>query len=123
MSTTSAPGATGARRLRTVHFAAAAALGGFLFGYDTAVINGAVNALRDTFAVGSVVTGLAVAIALIGSALGAWYAGTLAGRFGRVPVMRVAAVLFLVSALGSAVPFTVYDFTFWRLVGGIAVGI
>ncbi|GAB3301892.1 sugar porter family MFS transporter [Parasphingorhabdus pacifica] len=110
------------RTLRTVHFASVAALGGLLFGYDTAVINGAVTAIRSTFEVGAVVTGLAVAMALIGSAIGAWYAGTLADRLGRVPTMRTAAVLFLLSAIGSALPFTVWDFTFWRLIGGIAVG-
>lgn len=110
------------RPLRTARFAAVAALGGFLFGYDTAVINGAVTAISSTFDIGSVVTGLAVAIALIGSALGAWNAGTLADRYGRLATMRTAAVLFLLSAIGSALPFTVWDFTFWRFVGGIAVG-
>lgn len=109
-------------RRRTAPFALVAALGGFLFGYDTAVINGAVTALSATFEIGSVLTGLAVAIALIGSALGAWNAGTLADRYGRLATMRTAAVLFLLSAIGSALPFTVWDFTFWRFVGGVAVG-
>ncbi|MHA6804493.1 sugar porter family MFS transporter [Salinifilum ghardaiensis] len=122
-STTGTPGPRPRTHpLRTVHFASVAALGGFLFGYDTAVINGAVTAIRSTFDVGSVVTGLAVAMALIGSALGAWNAGTLADRYGRLVAMRTAAVLFLLSAIGSALPFTVWDFTFWRLVGGVAVG-
>ncbi|SDP64950.1 MFS transporter, SP family, sugar:H+ symporter [Actinopolyspora xinjiangensis] len=111
-----------ARPLRTAHFASVAALGGFLFGYDTAVINGGVTAIRETFGVGAVVTGLAVAMALIGSAVGAWYAGTLADRYGRLVTMRTAAVLFLLSAIGSALPFTVWDFTLWRLLGGVAVG-
>ncbi|SFT52001.1 MFS transporter, SP family, sugar:H+ symporter [Actinopolyspora lacussalsi subsp. righensis] len=122
-STTGTSGAgSHARPLRTAHFASVAALGGFLFGYDTAVINGAVTSIREAFGVGSVVTGLAVAMALIGSALGAWNAGTLADRYGRLVTMRTAAVLFLLSAIGSALPFTVWDFTFWRLVGGVAVG-
>ncbi|MHA6800234.1 sugar porter family MFS transporter [Bounagaea algeriensis] len=108
--------------LRTVHFATVAALGGFLFGYDTAVINGAVTAIQSTFEVGAAVTGLVVATALIGSALGAWNAGTLADRYGRLATMRTAAVLFLLSAIGSALPFTIWDFTLWRLVGGVAVG-
>lgn len=123
MSVHSTTGASGSRRpLRTVHFATVAALGGFLFGYDTAVINGAVTAIQSKFEVGAVVTGLVVATALIGSALGAWNAGTLADRYGRLATMRTAAVLFLLSAIGSALPFTVWDFTFWRLVGGVAVG-
>ncbi|TWH21821.1 SP family sugar:H+ symporter-like MFS transporter [Prauserella rugosa] len=112
----------GAHSLRTAHFAVVAALGGFLFGYDTAVINGAVTAIQNEFQIGAVVTGLAVATALIGSALGAWSAGTLADRYGRLITMRTAAVLFLLSAIGSALPFTVWDFTFWRFVGGVAVG-
>ena len=124
MSTHPANGDPGAEpdSWRTTRFAAVAALGGFLFGYDTAVINGAVTAIGNTFDIGSIVTGLAVAIALIGSALGAWYAGTLADRYGRLATMRIAAVLFLLSAIGSALPFTVWDFTCWRFVGGIAVG-
>src|SRR5690606_34004010 len=112
----------GAHSLRTAHFAVVTALGGFLFGYDTAVINGAVTAIQNEFQIGAVVTGLAVATALIGSALGAWSAGTLADRYGRLITMRTAAVLFLLSAIGSALPFTVWDFTFWRFVGGVAVG-
>ncbi|WP_253829148.1 sugar porter family MFS transporter [Prauserella aidingensis] len=112
----------GSHSLRTAHFAVVAALGGFLFGYDTAVINGAVTAIQSEFEIGSVVTGLAVATALIGSALGAWSAGTLADRYGRLATMRTAAVLFLLSAIGSALPLTVWDFTFWRLIGGVAVG-
>lgn len=110
------------RLLRTLHFATVAALGGFLFGYDTAVINGAVTAIRSVFDVGAFVTGLAVAMALIGSAVGAWNAGKLADRYGRLVTMRTAAVLFLISAIGSALPFTIWDFTLWRLVGGVAVG-
>ena len=126
MSAHSTTGSSGPRPrshpLRTVHFATVAALGGFLFGYDTAVINGAVTAIQSNFEVGAVVTGLVVATALIGSALGAWNAGTLADRYGRLATMRTAAVLFLLSAIGSALPFTIWDFTLWRLVGGVAVG-
>lgn len=101
----------------------AAALGGFLFGFDTAVINGTVDAVRGDFALGPELTGLAVSCALLGSALGAWYAGPLADRFGRVVTMRVAAVLLLASALGCGVVFGVWDLIFWRFVGGAGVGI
>ncbi|MEO6264202.1 MAG: MFS transporter, partial [Luteimonas sp.] len=69
---------------RVVWISAAAALGGFLFGFDTAVINGAVNAIRSGFGLNAGWTGFAVSCALLGSALGAWYAGPLADRWGRV---------------------------------------
>ena len=107
---------------RVVGISVAAALGGFLFGFDTAVINGAVDALAGEFALGRGLTGFAVASALLGCALGAWFAGPLANKRGRVPVMVVAAVLFLVSALGSGLAFGVVDLILWRVVGGLGVG-
>lgn len=102
--------------------AGAAALGGFLFGFDTAVINGAVVALSKAFGTTSWVTGLAVSLALLGSAVGAFFAGQIADRYGRVKAMVVAAGLFTLSAIGSGLAFTIWDFIFWRLLGGIAVG-
>ena len=109
--------------VRVLLISAAAALGGFLFGYDTAVINGAVDAIRGTFGLSAAATGVAVSCALIGSAIGAWYAGPLADRFGRVQTMRVAALLLAVSALGSGLAFGVFDLILWRVVGGIGVGV
>ena len=102
--------------------AGAAALGGFLFGFDTAVVNGAVAALANAFKTNSVLTGLAVSLALLGSAVGAFYAGPIADRYGRVKAMVVASVLFTISAIGSGLAFGIWDFIFWRLLGGIAVG-
>ncbi|OUL25047.1 MFS transporter, partial [Nostoc sp. RF31YmG] len=102
--------------------AGAAALGGFLFGFDTAVINGAVVALSKAFNTSSWVTGLAVSLALLGSAVGAFFAGQIADRYGRVKAMVVASALFTISAIGSGIAFTIWDFIFWRLLGGIAVG-
>lgn len=102
--------------------AGAAALGGFLFGFDTAVINGAVAALSTAFTANSVLTGLAVSLALLGSAVGAFYAGKIADRYGRVKAMVVAAVFFTISAIGSGIAFTIWDFIFWRVLGGLAVG-
>ncbi|GAA1588398.1 sugar porter family MFS transporter [Actinomadura kijaniata] len=102
--------------------AGAAALGGFLFGYDTSVINGTVEALKSQFHLNSFVVGLVVSSALLGCAVGAWFAGPLADRFGRVRVMQAAALLFVVSALGSALAFNAWDLTFWRVVGGLAIG-
>src|SRR5215472_8779719 len=84
-----------------VFIAAAAAMGGFLFGYDSAVINGAVTGIQKHFRVGSNQTGFAVAAALLGSAVGAWIAGQLADRIGRVKVMLLAAFLFTVSGVGA----------------------
>jgi SP family sugar:H+ symporter-like MFS transporter len=103
--------------------ACAAALGGFLFGFDTAVINGAVAALQQAFNTSSGMTGFAVSSALLGSALGAFMAGSLADRRGRVQTMIVASVMFTLSAIGSGLAFTIWDFIAWRLLGGIAVGI
>lgn len=106
----------------TILIACAAALGGFLFGFDTAVINGAVLALKTTFGAGDWEIGLSVSLALLGAAGGAFFAGQLADRYGRVKCMVVASVLFTVSAIGSGLPFTIFDFIFWRIVGGIGVG-
>ncbi|GAA4865570.1 sugar porter family MFS transporter [Saccharopolyspora cebuensis] len=106
-----------------VMIACAAALGGFLFGYDTSVINGGVDAIQQHFGVGPALTGLTVSSALLGSAVGAGIAGGLADRVGRIRVMQLAAVLFIVSAIGSALPFAIWDLAAWRVVGGVAIGI
>ncbi|MEU3093607.1 sugar porter family MFS transporter [Streptomyces sp. NPDC006967] len=105
-----------------VFIAAAAAMGGFLFGYDSSVINGAVEAVRDRYDVGSAALAQVIAVALIGCAVGAATAGRIADRIGRIRCMRIAAVLFTVSAVGSALPFSLYDLAFWRVVGGFAIG-
>ncbi|BAZ00739.1 sugar transporter [Tolypothrix tenuis PCC 7101] len=102
--------------------ASAAALGGFLFGYDTAVINGAVSALSKAYNANSVMTGFAVSCALLGSALGAFVAGPIADRYGRLKTMLVASVFFTLSAIGSGIAFGIWDFIFWRALGGVAVG-
>ena len=88
--------------LRAFAVSAVAALGGFLFGFDTAVINGAVGAVRENFGLGAGQTGFAVSCALIGSALGAWYAGPLADRFGRVRAMQFAALAL--AGVAASVP-------------------
>ena len=107
---------------RVVLVAATAALGGFLFGFDTAVINGAVSAIGEQFSTGPFLLGFAVASALIGCAIGAWFAGRIADRYGRIRVMVIAAILFVASALGCGLAFGVWDFSFWRIVGGLGVG-
>lgn len=105
-----------------VFIAAAAAMGGFLFGYDSAVINGAVEAIRSRFDVGSELLAQVIAAALIGCAIGAATAGRIADRIGRIRVMQIASVLFTASAIGSALPFALWDLAMWRVVGGIAIG-
>ena len=108
---------------RVVGLAATAALGGFLFGYDSAVINGAASALKSLFGLSDLAIGFVVSIALIGSAIGAWFAGGLADRFGRRRVMLVAAALFLISAIGQAFPLGVADLMLWRFIGGAGIGV
>ncbi|MER7213278.1 sugar porter family MFS transporter [Streptosporangium sp. NPDC000239] len=105
-----------------VFITAAAAIGGFLFGYDSAVINGAVTGIQKHFQVGPVQIGFVVAIALLGSALGAWIAGRIADRWGRTRTMQVAALLFAVSSLGQALPFAIWDLALWRVLAGVGIG-
>ncbi|MBZ3904052.1 sugar porter family MFS transporter [Streptomyces griseiscabiei] len=127
MTSTAQPGA-GARGAHPDHLshvifiAAAAAMGGFLFGYDSAVINGAVEAIRHRYDIGSTALAQVIAIALIGCAVGAATAGRIADRIGRIRCMQIAAALFTVSAVGSALPFALWDLAFWRIVGGFAIG-
>ena len=120
---TSAANAPNPTIMRVVLIAAVAAIGGFLFGFDTAVINGAVDSIREHFALGAGQTGFAVSCALLGSALGAWYAGQLADRVGRVRTMQVAALLLAASAVGAGLAGAVWQLVLWRLVGGIGVGV
>src|SRR4051794_39988316 len=112
---------------RALLIAAVAAIGGFLFGFDTAVINGAVNAIRDQFRLSPFALGFPVAIALLGSAAGAWFAGAAADRWGRVRVMVIAAILFAAGAIGSGLAVAAWDLALWRFVGGggggVAVGV
>ncbi|MFD7627576.1 sugar porter family MFS transporter [Streptomyces sp. NPDC059851] len=105
-----------------VFITAAAAMGGFLFGYDSAVINGAVEAIRDRFDIGSEALAQVIAAALIGCAIGAATAGRIADRIGRIRCMQIASVLFAASAIGSALPFALWDLAVWRVIGGFAIG-
>lgn len=99
-----------------------ATLGGLLFGYDTAVIAGAIGFLRDRFSLTPGQEGWAAASALAGCVLGAALAGTISDHLGRRRMLLIAAVLFLVSAVGTAIPPTLFWFDLFRLVGGIGVG-
>ena len=108
---------------RVIWLALAGAVGGFLFGFDSSVVNGAVDAMKDEFALSEAVTGFAVAVALLGCAAGAYMAGKVADRYGRIPAMKLGALLFLVSAIGTGFAFGVWDLIFWRLVGGLGIGL
>ncbi|RDG39872.1 sugar porter family MFS transporter [Streptomyces corynorhini] len=105
-----------------IFITAAAAMGGFLFGYDSSVINGAVEAIRSRYDIGSAALAQVIAIALIGCAIGAATAGRIADRIGRIRCMQISAVLFTISAVGSALPFDIYDLAVWRVIGGFAIG-
>src|SRR5947209_5231173 len=102
--------------------ALAGALGGFLFGFDSSVVNGAVDAVKSSFSLSAGLVGFAVASALLGCAVGAYVAGRIADRWGRIPTMVTGAALFLISAIGSGLAFGVGDLIVWRLVGGLGIG-
>ncbi|MFG3547862.1 sugar porter family MFS transporter [Streptomyces sp. NPDC047725] len=108
------------RRVATM--AAAAAIGGFLFGFDTAVVNGAVNAIESNFGLDSIGLGTIVAVTLLGAALGSFSAGWLADRIGRPRTMAAAGTVFLVAAIGSGLSHSVWDLALWRLLTGYGVG-
>jgi len=99
-----------------------ASLGGLLFGYDTAVIAGAIGFLRGHFELNAAETGFAASSALLGCILGAASAGTLSDRFGRKRALILAALLFTVSAIWSAIPRTLVEFNIARAIGGVGVG-
>lgn len=100
----------------------AAALGGFLFGYDSAVINGAVSGIQTTFNSSSAQIGFQVASLLLGAALGALLAGPLADRIGRKPTMLVAGIVFLVTAVLTGLAGSATTFTIFRFLSGMGVG-
>jgi SP family sugar:H+ symporter-like MFS transporter len=122
MTTASAPAAASIKG-RVIGLAVAGAIGGFLFGFDSSVVNGAVDAVQSNFTLSSTITGLAVASALLGCAVGAYLAGRLADRWGRIPAMVIGAILFFVSAVGAGLAFGVWDLIVWRVIGGLGIGI
>ena len=112
-----APGST-----YVVALSAVAALGGFLFGFDSGVINGAVEALAHAFGTRAATTGFAVASVLLGCAVGAFVAGNVAERHGRRPTMLLNAVLFLLSAVATGMSGSAGLFIAARVIGGLAIG-
>ena len=117
------PGSTGGTAIgRIALVAGSAAMGGFLFGFDTAVINGAVDAIKVWSGAAAWLLGLAVAGALLGSALGAWFAGPLADRYGRIVVMKIAAAIFFASSIGTGLSWDIGALSIFRFLGGTAIG-
>ena len=105
-----------------VFIACIAAIGGFLFGFDSGVINGTVNAIQDEFNSSNVGTGISIASMLLGCAFGALTSGAVADKIGRKPSMILASILFLASAIGSGASNSVPFFVVARILGGVAVG-
>ncbi|MBC8770528.1 sugar porter family MFS transporter [Arenibacter sp. BSSL-BM3] len=99
-----------------------AALGGLLFGYDTAVIAGAIGFLQTKFELSSAMTGWAASSAIWGCLFGAMFAGFTSDKLGRKKVLLGTAVLFSLSAIGSALPNTLTQFVTARFIGGLGVG-
>ena len=99
-----------------------ATIGGFLFGFDSGVINGTVDGLKLAFQSESVGTGFNVASMLLGCAIGAYFAGRLADIYGRKVILLWSAVFFIVSAWGSGIADGSLEFVIYRILGGFAVG-
>jgi len=98
------------------------ALGGFLFGFDTAVISGAEKQIQELFHLSSFMHGFTISSALIGTVLGALISGKPADRFGRRPILFIIAALYIITAIGSALANNVSSFIIFRFLGGIGVG-
>lgn len=100
-----------------------AAVGGLLFGFDIAIINGALVFLKKQFALTSFQTEIAASALLAGCVVGAGTAGTLSDRHGRRRVLLVSAAIFALSAIAAAVPRNLVEFTAARFIGGLAIGV
>ena len=109
--------------MRTVYMlTAVAALGGLLFGYDTAVISGAIGFLKIKFKLSAAMVGWAASSAIIGCIFGAMFAGWASDKFGRKRVLVLTAILFAISAIGAAFPDNLTEFAFFRFIGGLGIG-
>ena len=100
-----------------------AAVGGLLFGYDTAVIAGAIGFMKTYYSLSDAMTGWVASCALLGCVAGAMYAGKLSDNIGRKKVLMLAALLFAVSSIGTAMPPNLTFFVVFRLIGGMGIGI
>lgn len=104
------------------YIAFVASLGGFLFGFDTAVISGAEKAIQQIYSLSDFSHGFTIAIALFGTIVGAFVCSGPVEKYGRLKSLKAVAYLYLFSALGSALIVNWYSFLFFRFMGGLAVG-
>jgi len=109
-------------RTSLITWAVTAALAGFLFGFDTAVISGAEQAVQQEWSMSDALHGLAISSALWGTVIGALCGGRVSDAYGRKPVLIGIGVLYLVSAVGSALAWDANSFILFRFIGGIGVG-
>src|SRR3954471_6921183 len=119
------PAATSVARTNNryvIALAAGSAVGGLLFGFDTSILNGAINGIRDALGISPGSVGLVTAIALIGCAVGAWFAGPISARIGRSRVMFFAGILITVGSLATAVLSAVLLLGLSRFVTGLGIG-
>jgi SP family arabinose:H+ symporter-like MFS transporter len=109
--------------MKFVYFISAiAAFGGLLFGYDTAVIAGAIGFIETKFQLSPAMTGWAASSAIWGCVIGAMGAGYMSDKFGRKKILIITAILFAISAIGAAIPTTLNQFVVARIIGGIGIG-
>lgn len=101
----------------------AAALGGLLFGYDTAVISGAIGFLQIKFSLGSAAVGWVTSCILIGCAMGVSIAGVLSDKFGRKKILMLSAIIFACSSAGAAFAGSYLTLVIWRVLAGIGIGL
>jgi sugar porter (SP) family MFS transporter len=110
------------KNLRVFGWSIILALGGFLFGFDTAVISGVEKSIQQLFQLSPFWHGFTISSALIGTVVGALVAGRPADKYGRKPLLFIIAFLFAVSAAGSALANSLASFIAYRFLGGLAVG-
>ncbi|OPC52493.1 MFS transporter [Elizabethkingia miricola] len=100
-----------------------ASVGGLLFGYDTAVISGAIGFMRSFYQLSDIMTGWVASCALLGCIAGAMYSGKLSDCAGRKKILMLSAVLFTISSIGTAIAPNLWVFVLFRIIGGMGIGI
>jgi len=111
------------QKIYVIWLSTVASIGGFLFGYDTAVISGTVNMVSSQFGMDEIATGWYVGCALLGSIGGVIFAGYLSDRFGRKIILLLSAVLFFFSAFGCMVSADELQLVIYRIIGGVGIGV
>jgi MFS transporter, SP family, arabinose:H+ symporter len=106
----------------TTYYSMIAAIGGFLFGYDTAVISGAIGFMRVRFDLHPGMLGWMVSSLIVGATIGAGFSGVLSDKFGRKKMLMLSAILFVIGSIGAAIPNSVSALIVARIVGGLGVG-